>query len=117
MGMSNDTFKKLVDSRRLQEDLLLSIKGQDYARIYDGQVLGEANRLRNFEVIADLLKGAPVDALTVAAIYWLKHVLAICTYVADRMPGAEPLGSRFSDVNNYSYLLEACVIALTGDAG
>ena len=103
MPMTNADFKELIQNRRLDEDLLLSIKGQDYARA------DKDNRLRNFELIADLLAGAPMDAVTVCAIYWLKHVLAICTYVATRKLESEDLDSRFTDNQNYGYLLEACV--------
>ena len=103
--MDNHRFDGLVDRRRTAEDVLLSQKGQDYARLDQG------NRLRNFEVVADLLQGALIDAVTVCAIYWLKHVLALCTYVSTRSLESEGLSGRFTDLQNYGYLLEANIEA------
>ncbi len=105
MPYSNEAFGELVQARRAEEDEVLQVKGQDYAR------LDLNNRLRNFEVIADLLRDAPVDATTVCAVYWLKHVMAVCTFVSSRRLESEDIGGRFTDLQNYGYLLEANIKA------
>ena len=116
MSMNNRDFADLLKARRLEEDILLSIKGYDYARVDTDDAFGDVNRLRNFEVIAGLLGGAPMDAITVCAVYWLKHVLALCTYIATRRLESEPLASRFTDLQNYGYLLEANIRAASDGA-
>jgi len=105
--LTNEEFDKVrgrLDHTALS---ILMAKGPDYAG-HDGD-----NRLANFESVAQLLKGAPMDAATVAAVYWLKHVFAICTYIRTRRPGSEPILGRFADDRNYNALLWACLVAGT----
>lgn len=102
MPMTNETFTDCLKKLNEDAEAILVAKGPDYA----GH--GEDNRLANFETIAELLKGAPVDALTVAAVYWLKHVFAICTYVRTRREGSEPMPGRWQDERNYNALTFAC---------
>ena len=108
MPMTNKEFGRVLGKLGLVAGDILAAKGPEYA----GH--GGDNRLANFETIEVLLRGAPVDALTVAAVYWLKHVLAICTYIRTRKEGVESLESRFADESNYNALLWACVKSLEG---
>ena len=103
MPMTNMEFACALSELNDAANGILAAKGPEYA----GH--GGDNRLANFETIEVLLRGAPVDALTVAAVYWLKHVLAICTYIRTRKEGVESLESRFADERNYNALLWACV--------
>jgi hypothetical protein len=100
--MTNEDFEACTRRLNTEADSILRIKGPDYA----GH--GQDNRLANFETIAELLKGAPIDAMTVAAIYWLKHVFAICTFVRTRKEGSEPMLGRWADERNYNALTFAC---------
>ena len=107
MPMTNKLFEEVTKVLQLKADDILLAKGPDYAS-HAGD-----NRLANFESVAQLLKGAPIDAVTVAAVYWLKHVFAICTYIRNRRPGSEPILGRFADERNYNALLWACLLAST----
>jgi len=105
MPMTNVDFTVATNLLQMKADGILLSKGPDYAS-HDGD-----NRLANFELVAQLLKGAPIDAMTTAAVYWLKHVLAICTYIRNRRPGSEPILGRFADERNYNALLWTCLLA------
>lgn len=102
MPMTNEAFYACLNALDQEANDILAVKGPDYA----GH--GEDNRLANFETIAELLKGAPIDALTIAAVYWLKHVFAICTYVRTRREGSEPMPGRWADERNYNGLTFGC---------
>ena len=102
MPMTNEAFAACLNALDEEANSILKAKGPEYA----GH--GEDNRLANFETIAELLRGAPIDALTVAAVYWLKHVFAICTYVRTRREGSEPMFGRWADERNYNALTWAC---------
>ena len=102
MPMTNEAFAACLNALDEEANSILKAKGPEYA----GH--GEDNRLANFETIAELLRGAPIDALTVAAVYWLKHVFAICTYVRTRQEGSEPMFGRWADERNYNALTWAC---------
>ena len=95
--MDNNTFKDIVDKGRARQDLLLLMKGADYANNTD--------RLINFKQVGDMLG---VDQTVVAGVYFLKHVTAICRAVRDRKLSSEPLLARFDDATNYLMLLLAC---------
>jgi hypothetical protein len=105
--MTNDEFTRCTEGLDKESTDILLAKGPDYAS-HAGD-----NRLANFESVAQLLKGAPIDAATVCAVYWLKHVFAICTYIRNRRPGSEPILGRFADERNYNALLWACLVAGT----
>ena len=95
--MDNKNFVALVKYARERQDRVLGVKGADYADNND--------RLSNFKQVAALLG---VDSTTVAGVYFLKHVTAICRAIRDKTLSSEPLEGRFDDAVNYLYLLEAC---------
>ena len=95
--MDNNNFVTLVENARKRQNTILSLKGADYADNND--------RLSNFKQVAALLG---VDQTTVAGVYFLKHVIAICRAIRDKTLSSEPLEGRFDDAVNYLYLLEAC---------
>lgn len=102
--MDNSYFDTMLATLNKAAEAELDKKGPDYAR--------EGNRLDNFEFIGELLSGAPADALTVAAVYWLKHVIAICKLVRTRTLTSEaPLG-RFVDERNYNALMFAVAVSM-----
>ena len=105
MPMTNALFENVTKILQEEADGILLAKGPDYAS-HAGD-----NRLANFELVAQLLQGAPIDATTVCAVYWLKHVVAICTFIRNRRPGSEPILGRFADDRNYNALLWACLVA------
>jgi hypothetical protein len=82
---------------RAIRDHAMDTKGVEYAKGSGDDV--EINA--NFKLVALLLKGAPVDPVTVAAVYWLKHVAAVCRFVVTRERGSEPLMGRLGDAANY----------------
>jgi hypothetical protein len=101
--MRNEDFYKLVQEARKEQDSLLVDKGADYA---DQGVFGD-EKLANFKEVAKRLAGAPLDATTICAVYWLKHVIAIERWVRDRKVSSEPIEGRFDDESNYNLLLRA----------
>lgn len=73
------------------------VKGNDYAK-------PDEDVLSNFKEVAFRLNGAPLDALTVWAVYFEKQVTAIERYIRDRSLSSESIQSRFQDVHNYGML-------------
>ena len=94
--MTNKQFEKLLKEFRLQQDKLVKTKGHDYTI---GQ--GEEDRLFNFKWVAEVLGISP---LQVMAVYWLKHILAILTFIKTGSVKSEGLAGRFLDENNYNLL-------------
>lgn len=92
--MDNKDFTALVERFRTEQDDLLVKKGHDYTQ-------GNDDRLDNFKQVAHLLGMKPSQ---VWAIYWLKHVFAICTYIKFGKLESEGIFSRFLDENNYNLL-------------
>ena len=76
---------------------ILRAKGNDYAA---GMANQEGNA--NFQLVAELLEGAPMDELTVWAVYFLKHVCSIVTFIRTRNLESEGLAGRFHDIANYA---------------
>jgi hypothetical protein len=96
--MDSKTFDNLVKAARERQDKILKQKGDDYT-------VGNADsdRLYNFKFIAQVL-GLTTEQ--VWAVYFLKHVLAICAYTKG-IDESEPIEGRMDDVVNYIYLLDA----------
>ena len=92
--MTNDEFTRLVKAFRNSQDTLVQTKGHDYTQASD-------DRLSNFKEIANFLGLTPRQ---VWAVYWLKHVFAICTYIKTGKLESEGIESRFLDEQNYSLL-------------
>jgi hypothetical protein len=98
--MTNDEFNNMVTAFRIAQDELILKKGHDYT-------IASADRLFNFKFVGDLLGLKPEQ---VCAVYWLKHVIAILTYLkTGRIESEEPLDGRFLDEANYLLLLKACL--------
>ena len=91
--MDNRTFEKAREEFNRECERILGLKGTDYTIGHQ-----EENKFYNFDKAADFLG---LDSLTVATVYWLKHVFAICKYVQDRKEGSEPIEGRFADCRNY----------------
>jgi hypothetical protein len=102
--MKHEDFNTLVREARAAQDDILLTKGADYA---DQGVFGD-DKLANFKEVERRLRGAPLDATTICAVYWLKHVIAMERWVRDRKVSSEPIEGRFDDEANYNPLLRAC---------
>lgn len=105
--MKNTDFEKLVIEFRAKQDLLILSKGHDYTV---GN--GDADRLWNFKAVADMLGITPMQAL---GVYWLKHVLAICTYIKLGKVESEDIDGRFLDESNYNLLGRALIEDLSSN--
>lgn len=105
--MKNTEFEKMVTEFRAKQDLLILSKGHDYTV---GN--GDADRLWNFKTVADMLGITPMQAL---GVYWLKHVLAICTYIKLGKVESEDIDGRFLDESNYNLLGRALINDLSGN--
>jgi hypothetical protein len=106
--MKNTDFEMLVKQFRLRQDKLILSKGHDYTV---GN--GDEDRLWNFKTVAGLLGISPMQAL---GVYWLKHVLAICTYIKIGHLKSENLDGRFLDESNYNLLGRALIDDLLGNS-
>lgn len=84
----------LVEEVRSKQDELLRTKGNDYT-------MANEDRCHNFKEVAKFVGITPMQAW---AVYYLKHVFAICTYVKEGKVQSEEIFERFVDANNYSYL-------------
>jgi hypothetical protein len=98
--MDSKTFDNLVKAARERQDKILKQKGDDYT-------VGNADsdRLYNFKFIAQVL-GLTTEQ--VWAVYFLKHVLALCAHTKG-ITESEPIQGRMDDTINYVYLLDAIV--------
>jgi len=100
--MRNDEFDKMVTGFRSQQDNLILRKGHDYTTGH-----GTEDRLYNFKWVGEMLDISP---LKVAGIYWLKHVLAITTYIKyGGVLSDESIDSRLLDESNYNLLITAII--------
>lgn len=119
--MNNRTFFRTHDALNALRDKILGIKGSEYPA-------GDGDRLSNFKVVANLLSPLegdgealgvddtwtttkvrlPLSADAVAAVYLLKHILSLCTFIREQREdkaGHEPLSGRIADIQNYCDLL------------
>jgi hypothetical protein len=99
--MNNRDFEKMVRQFREQQDKLIIIKGHDYTV---GN--GDGDRLWNFKFVGEMLGISPLQAL---GVYWLKHVLSICTYIKMGKVESEGIDGRFLDESNYNLLGRALI--------
>lgn len=99
--MKNAEFERIVEIFRKEQDKIILTKGHDYTV---GN--GDADRLWNFKTVAGLLGITPMQAL---GVYWLKHVLAICTYIKYGQVESEDIYGRFLDESNYNLLGRALI--------
>lgn len=99
--MTNNEFNTLISAFRKEQDKLIINKGNDYT---NGN--GEADRLYNFKWVAEQLGLTPLQVL---GVYWLKHVLAIMTFIKEGKLESEGIESRLLDENNYNLLMKALI--------
>lgn len=96
--MTPTSLSELTAEFMEQQKDLLRLKGHDYA--------GEGDRLSNFKRVGEAIGQ---DALTAWAVYALKHVDAILTYVRERKVASEPIRGRLLDLANYCILGAALI--------
>jgi hypothetical protein len=87
-------LNQLIEDFRKRQDELLQTKGNDYT-------MANEDRCHNFKEVAAFVGITPMQAW---AVYYLKHVFAICTQVKYGKVQSEDIYERFIDANNYSYL-------------
>lgn len=118
--MDNKGFFRIHDQLNKLRDEILGVKGSEYPT-------GNGDRLSNFKVVGQLLSPLEGDGLAridgewveatvqlelepdvVAAIYTLKHVLSLCTFIREQREdkeGHETFSGRIADIQNYCDLL------------
>lgn len=87
--------------KRLFEEYLiptLARKAQDYSR-YASKDETKANA--NFGALADMFKGSDIDRYHIWAVFMMKHIQAILTWVSQRKLEDEGIQGRFVDAANY----------------
>jgi len=85
---------------------LLAAKGAEYSR-------GEDDVNSNFKRVAEAVGSDPV---TVAYVYFLKHVDSITNYVKTReTPSGEPIEGRIHDAINYLAILGSLIYEQKGE--
>lgn len=88
---------------------ILEKKGHDYtAGLKEAD--GERDANANFKEVAKYLEGAVVDKYTVWAVYFLKQLFAIFTWLKDRKVRSEPLRLRIVDCINYLFILYTMLV-------
>lgn len=92
--MNAQNLGRLIDDFRSCQDNLLRTKGNDYT-------MANEDRCHNFKVVAEMVGISPLQCW---GVYYLKHVLALATYVKYGKVESEGIYERFVDANNYAYL-------------
>ena len=95
--MNLKTRNEMIQKYQAEQMEILQRKGHDYAA---GEA--EVNGNENFRIIAELLKGAPMDETTVWAVYFLKPVLSVVTFVRTRRVESEGMEGRMNDIAKYA---------------
>ena len=95
--MTNKQFDKFIKQLRRKQDAIITSKGHDYTQ-------GNPDRLYNFKFVARHLGLTPMQ---VWSVYWLKHVLAILTFIQTGSVKSEGIEERFLDEANYNLLGQA----------
>ncbi len=88
--MNNEDFETLLAESRERRDEILFGKGMEYGN--------NESKTFNFEDTARALGLSPMQ---VWAVYFLKHIYAILTYVRTGRESAEGMEGRFDDAVNY----------------
>lgn len=96
--MNRMDFEKLVNGTLNECIGIMGKKGNDYA--------GNEDVLRNFKLNAERLGLRPEQ---IWAVYFMKHIDAILTYVSDQRIQSEPIDGRIQDSINYLLLFQAMV--------
>jgi hypothetical protein len=105
-GVTPDPFELTIKQRaQLMKHLfdtklipVLAVKGEDYSR-YASKEATKANA--NFGALADMFKGSKLDKYHVWAVFMMKHIQAILTWVSQRKLEDEGIQGRFTDATNY----------------
>lgn len=95
--MTNKQFTAFTRQLRRKQDELILNKGYDYTQ-------GNPDRFYNFKFVARHLGLSPMQ---VWGVYWLKHVLAILTFIKTGRVKSERIEERFHDEATYNLLGEA----------
>jgi hypothetical protein len=95
---------------------IMTAKGRDYTEYLvhtEGGVKGihvtSANA--NFQGVADLLSSRQgIDKYVTWAVYFVKHIQAILSWVCTRQVKSEPIESRMADAINYVFILWSMLV-------
>lgn len=98
--MNTERLTQLVEKAQQRHKSILTAKGRDYAGP-EG-----TDRLANFRRLAQRLD---LPMRVVWAVYFMKHIDAIMSWVKTGKVESEGLQGRFDDAHNYLYLVEAIV--------
>ena len=96
--MKPSEFTDILIRMMREEQQCMQSKGADYA--------GNNDRLNNFKEVGRMTGLSPIQ---VWAVYFLKHVEAIMTYVKTGSISSEPIESRIMDARNYLALFRGLV--------
>lgn len=96
-----EAFEKFVEEQRQ----ILGTKNKDYAA---GNSDEDANY--NFEIIAELMEGAPWTSYTVGLVYMLKHILSMIAFAKTRKVESEGIHGRHLDIGNYSFIMDILAV-------
>jgi hypothetical protein len=91
--MQTEQFNRVIQELENTAKEIRELKGKDYSDGFD--------RLSNFKKIASQLG---LDPIQVWAVYFLKHIDSISTFVRTNALHSEPIEERFCDALNYLYL-------------
>lgn len=95
--MNLEARNKRIQEYQQEQMEILDAKGADYT---GGKASEDGNH--NFSEVARRLAGAPMNAMTVWAVYFLKHCLAVETFVKLGRVESEGMEGRFNDLANYA---------------
>ncbi len=93
--MTNEARIKIIDEAIKRRKAIMDTKGNDYA--------GDSDVNMNFKRNAKLLG---MRTQQIWAVYFMKHIDAIMTYVGDGKIESEPIIGRLDDARNYLDILE-----------
>ena len=122
--MNNERFFEIHNALNKLRDEILGIKGSEYP-------IGNGDRLSNFKIVGELLSPLEgegeaqigekwtktkvrlcLEPDVVAAVYALKHVLSLCTFIREQRKdkeGHELFSGRIADIQNYCDLIYGIV--------
>jgi len=90
----NDLIKQFIDKYVFG---ILTTKGKDYA--------GNEDANSNFKMVAERVGQPGVDKYMTWAVYFMKHLMSIETWLRTRKLESEPLITRIADAVNYLLIL------------
>jgi hypothetical protein len=101
--MKNELYESIKKQRFEARTRMAQSKAKEYAKDND--------RLANFKEVAHFLG---LDPLTVAGVYWYKHVSAVLTYIKKNQRKedhqlSEPIEGRIQDAQEYLDIIAALI--------